>query len=254
MHYNELNTEYERRTMINLENITMTDFSKHLRQTKTIVFPFGTIEEHGSHLPLNTDSSIIYAALKRLKRKKEFFLAPVVDYGVCTTTKDHPGTLSIAPETLRLLSRDLVTEAYKKGLRKFVLVSGHGGGLHMSALKETAEGLVERLDRISIAVFTPYDLLWKELSGMTETPNDSHAGEMETSMVLYLAPKLVKGRAREEYHKIPRPLSVKDKVSHWPGGVCGNPGKASAAKGEKAVALITVKINEVLDIVEKHGK
>src|SRR5271169_6638779 len=239
--------------MIILENITMTEFSRYLRRTKTIVFPFGTIEEHGSHLPLNTDSLIIYEALRRVKRKKEFFLAPVVDYGVCTTTKDHPGTLSISPETLRLLSRDLVTEAYKKGLRNFVLVSGHGGGLHMSALKETAEELVERLDEITIAVFTPYDMLWKELSAMTETPNDSHAGELETSMVLYLSPELVDGRAREEYPKIPRPLSVRNKVSYWPGGVWGNPGKASVSKGEKAVALIAAKIGEVLDVVEREG-
>ncbi|MGD0280966.1 MAG: creatininase family protein [Dissulfurispiraceae bacterium] len=240
--------------MIILENITMTEFSKYLRQTKTIVFPFGTIEEHGSHLPLNTDSLIIYEALMRVKRKKQFFVAPVVDYGVCTTTKDHPGTLGISPETLRLLSRDLVTEAYKKGLRKFVLVSGHGGGLHMSALKETAEDLVERLEPITVAVFTPYELLWKELSGIAETSNDSHAGELETSMVLYLSPGMVKGRAREEYPKIPRPLSVKDKVRYWPGGVWGNPGKASAAKGEKAVALIAARIGEVLDLVEKSGK
>lgn len=240
--------------MIILENITMTKFKKYLRQTRTIVFPFGAIEEHGSHLPLNTDSLIIHEALKRVKRKKEFFLAPVVDYGVCTTTKDHPGTLSISAETLRLLSRDLVTEAYKKGIRNFVLVSGHGGGLHMAALKETAEDLVERLEGMTIAVFSPYDILWKELSAIAETPNDSHAGELETSMVLYLSPELVDGRAREEYPKIPRPLSVKDKVSYWPGGVWGNPGKASAAKGEKAVALIVAKINEVLDMVEKGRK
>ncbi len=165
-----------------------------------------------------------------------------------------PGTLSISAETLRLLSRDLVSEAYKKGIRNFVLVSGHGGGLHMAALKETAEDLVERLEGMAIAVFSPYDILWKELSAIAETPNDSHAGELETSMVLYLSPELVDGRAREEYPKIPRPLSVKDKVSYWPGGVWGNPGKASAAKGEKAVALIAAKINEVLDIVEKRRK
>jgi creatinine amidohydrolase len=240
--------------MIILENITMTEFQKHLRKTRTIVFPFGTVEEHGSHLPLNTDSLIIYEALRRVRRKREFFMAPVLDYGVCTTTKDHPGTLSITSETLRLLSRDIVTEAYKKGLRNFLLVSGHGGSLHMSALKETAEKLVERLDGITIAVFTPYDLLWKELSALAETPNDSHAGELETSMVLYLSPGLVKGRAREEYPKIPRPLSVKDKVSFWPGGVWGNPGKGSAAKGEKAVELIAAKINEVIDIVESQKR
>ncbi|MCL4492953.1 MAG: creatininase family protein, partial [Nitrospirae bacterium] len=148
--------------MIILENITMTEFKKYLKQTKTIVFPFGTIEEHGSHLPLNTDALIINEILKMVAGRKRFFLAPLVYYGVCTTTKDHPGTISITPETLRLLSRDLVVESYKKGLRNFLLISGHGGSLHMSAMKETAEMLVENLKGIKIAVFSPYDLLWKE--------------------------------------------------------------------------------------------
>lgn len=235
-----------------LENITMHEFKQCLKKTKTIVFPFGTIEEHGKHLPLNTDSLIIVESLKRVARKRKFILAPVVYYGVCTTTKDHPGTISISPGTLRNLSFDLVTEAYKKGLRNFVLISGHGGSLHMSAMKETAEVLVERLNGIKIAVLSPYDVLWKELSEIAETPHDSHAGELETSMMLYLAPKLVKGRSPEEYPKIPKPLTVKDKVKYWPGGVWGNPKKASVEKGKQAIKLITDKIIELLDQIEKQ--
>ncbi len=234
-----------------LENITMYEFKKYLRETKTIVFPFGTVEEHGSHLPLNTDSFIIQEALKSAAKKKKFFLAPILSYGVCTTTKDHPGTISITPETLRRFAYDLVTEAYKKGLRNFLLVSGHGGSLHMSALKETAEVLIEQLSDVKIAVFSPYDLLWRELSEITATPNDSHAGELETSMMLFLTRDLVKGRAPEEYPRIPKPFVVKDKVRYWKGGVWGNPGKASAKKGEKAMNLITDKIIEVLDMIEK---
>jgi len=234
-----------------LENITMNEFKKYLNRTKTIVFPFGTVEEHGRHLPLNTDSFIIQEALKIVAKRKKFFLAPIVYYGVCTTTKNHPGTISITPETLRRLSFDLIMEAYKKGLRNFLLISGHGGSLHMSALKETAEILIEKLKGIKIAVFSPYDLLWKELSEIAETLNDSHAGELETSMMLYLSPKLVKGRAAEEYPTIPKPFSVKDKVKYWPGGVWGNPKKASAEKGKKAIKLMTDKIAEILDRIEK---
>lgn len=234
-----------------LENITMQEFKQYLKKTKTIVFPFGTIEEHGKHLPLNTDALIIQEALKRAAKKKRFFLAPIVYYGVCTTTKDHPGTISISPATLRSLSSDIVTEAYKKGLRNFVLISGHGGSLHMSALKETAEILVENLKGIKIAVLTPYDVLWKELSEIADTKNDSHAGELETSMMLYLAPKLVKGRSPEEYPEIPKPFTMKDKVKYWPGGVWGNPKKASVKKGKKAVDLIVYKVVEVLDSIEK---
>ena len=233
-----------------LESITMHEFKKNLKQTKTIVFPFGTIEEHGSHLPLNTDSFIIQEALKSVAKKKKIFLAPVLPYGVCTTTKDHPGTISIAPGTLRLLSHDLITEAYKKGLRNFLLVSGHGGSLHMSALKETAEALVEKLSDVKIGVFSPYDLLWKELAEIAETRNDSHAGELETSMMLFLSRGLVKGRSPEEYPRIPKPFVVKNKTRYWRGGVWGNPGKATVRKGEKAMKLITDKIIQSLDMIE----
>ncbi|MDQ7788228.1 MAG: creatininase family protein [Thermodesulfovibrionales bacterium] len=234
-----------------LENITMHEFRQYLRKTKTIVFPFGTIEEHGRHLPLNTDSLIIQEILKRVAKKKKFFLAPLMYYGVCTTTRDHPGTISIAPETLRRLSHDLITEAYKKGLRNFLLISGHGGSLHISAMKETAEELIYTYKGIKIAVLSPYDVLWKELSGIAETPNDSHAGELETSIMLFLAPGLVKGRSPEEYPKIPKPFTVRDKVKHWPGGVWGNPTKASVEKGEKAVALIVDKIAGIIGEAER---
>jgi creatinine amidohydrolase len=240
----------ERNPMYILETITMSEFKKYLKQTKTIVFPFGTIEEHGSHLPLHTDAFIIQEALKSAAKRKKFFIAPVLYYGVCTTTKNHPGTLSISPETLRRFAYDLVMDAYKKGLRNILLISGHGGSLHMSALKETAEILVEQLKGVRIAVFSPYDLLWKELSALAETPNDSHAGEIETSMMLYLAPEMVKGRAAEGYPAIPKPFVVRDKVKYWPGGVWGNPKKASGAKGKKAMRLIVDKIIEVLDKID----
>jgi len=234
-----------------LETITMKEFQAQLKRTKTIVFPFGTIEEHGSHLPLNTDALIIREVLRRAAAKRRFFLAPPVYYGVCTTTGGHPGTIGITPETLRRLSFDLVNDAYAKGLRNVLLISGHGGSLHMSALKETAEFLIGRLRGVRIAVFSPYDLLWKELSEIAETPNDSHAGELETSMVLCLSPELVNGRAKEEYPKIPRPFIVKDKMKHWPGGVWGNPRKASAEKGERAVALMVDAVVKVIDAFKR---
>jgi creatinine amidohydrolase len=235
-----------------LENITMSEFKKHLKKTKTIIFPFGTIEEHGDHLPLNTDTFIIYETLKRLVQKRKVFLAPPVYYGVCTSTGQHPGTIGITPETLRRLVFDIVRDAYKKGLRNFFLITGHGGGLHSSAMKEAAEILVEELKGIKIAVLCPYDILRKELSELAETPNDSHAGEIETSLMLYLAPELVKGSSREEYPKFPKPFIVKDKLKYWRGGVWGNPAKADRDKGKKVVDLIFKKIIEIIDMSDKN--
>lgn len=237
--------------MILLEQITMKEFEDYLSRTKIIVFPYGTVEEHGSHLPLNTDSLIIREALLLAAKRKMFFIAPLIPYGVCSMTKDHPGTISITPETLRRLTEDLVTDAYAKGLRRVLLATGHGGTLHYAALREAAEKLVERFSDIKIALFSPFDLLAREISEISETPNDSHAGEIETSIVLHLAPKLVKGRAEEGYPRHPRPFIVKDKLKYWPGGVWGNPGKASVEKGEKAISLIADKVVEIIGEMEE---
>ena len=234
-----------------LENITMAEFKRHLKKTKTIIFPFGTIEEHGGHLPLNTDTLIVYEILKRVVNRRKVFLAPPVYYGVCTSTSQHPGTIGITPSTLRRLTYDIVKDSYQKGLRTFFLITGHGGGLHSSAMKETAERLIEELKGVKIAVVCPYDILYKELSELADTSNDSHAGEIETSLVLSLAPELVKGCSQEDYPKLPKPFVVKDKLKYWRSGVWGNPEKASREKGEKAIELIVDKIIGIIDQAEK---
>ena len=234
-----------------LEYMTMTEFKKNLRKTRTIIFPFGTVEEHGSHLPLNTDTLIVYEVMKRVVNKRNVFLAPPVYYGVCTTTSQHPGTINITPSTLRRITCDLVRDAHKKGLRNFLLITGHGGGLHASALKEAAENLIEELKDARIAVLCPYDVLRKELSELAETPNDSHAGEIETSLVLALAPGLVKGRSDEEYPDFPKPFVVKDKLKYWPGGVWGDPHKANKDKGDQAIKLIVDTVVDIIDAIEK---
>lgn len=225
-----------------LKDITMAEFKRRLKKTKTLVVPYGTVEAHGAHLPLNTDTLIIEEVLKLASGRMNAFIAPAISYGVCTSTGLHPGTIGITPETLRRLTVDIVRDAYKKGLRNFMLVSGHGGGIHVSAMKEAAEGLADELKGIRMAAFSIYDVMGKELLELSETANDSHAGEMETSAVLHLSPELVKGRSKEEYPNLPKPFIVRDKLKYWPGAVWGNPKKATREKGEKLISLMADKI------------
>ncbi|MBF0537599.1 MAG: creatininase family protein [Nitrospirae bacterium] len=234
-----------------LEEITMQEFEEHLQQCKTIIFPFGTVEEHGNHLPLFTDTLIANEVLRRVIQQRDVFLAPPLHYGVCTTTRQHPGTISIMPETLRMLTRDIVVDSYRKGLRNFMLLSGHGGGIHMSAMKEVAEILIDELDNIQIIVASPYDILHKELSQLCETPGDSHAGELETSIVMALRPGLVKGTAEEGYPQFPSPFIVRDKLKYWPHGIWGNPQKATSDKGQAAIDIIVSKVVELIDRLDE---
>lgn len=234
-----------------LTDITMTEFEQYLTKTRTILFPFGSIEEHGMHLPLFTDTLIVYEVLKRAAQKREVFIAPPIHYGVCTSTGSHAGTLSISPGTLRRLTFDLIKDSYQKGLRHIFLISGHAGGIHMSAMKEVAEILMRELTGLKMAVFSLYDTLWDELAAVAETKNDSHAGEIETSLVLALTPELVKGKSPEEYPQFPRPFVVTDKLKYWPGGVWGNPEKASVEKGQKVLNLMVDSVIEVIDRIHE---
>ena len=142
-------------------------------------------------------------------------------------------------------------DAYRKGMRNFILISGHGGGLHVNAMREAGEALVEELKGIRLAAFSIYEVLGKEAEEIAETRNDSHAGEMETSSVLFLAPHLVKGRSREEYPDFPKPFIVKDKIERWKGAVWGDPAKAAVEKGQR---LFEIMVKRVVEIVRKAGR
>ncbi|MEE8185447.1 MAG: creatininase family protein [Thermodesulfobacteriota bacterium] len=229
-----------------LEEITMADFKNAIKKTRTVIVPYGTVEEHGRHLPLSTDTMVIVEVVKRVAKKIKVFVAPPVHYGVCTSTSQHPGTIGITPETLRRITIDIVRDAYKKGLRRFILISGHGGGLHISSIKEAGEQLIEELKDVQIAVLSIYDLVYKDITDIADTENDSHAGEMETSLILHLAETLVKGRSKEEYPRLPKPFLTKNKMKYWPGGVWGNPAVASREKGKK---LFEIMVSRTVGLV-----
>ncbi|MBI5343884.1 MAG: creatininase family protein [Deltaproteobacteria bacterium] len=225
-----------------LGELTMEEFKRALKKTKTLIVPFGAVEAHGRHLPLDTDTRIMREVAEKASQRAGVFTAPPVQYGVCTSTGAHPGTIGITCESLRMLVKDIVRDGCRKGLRNFILISGHGGGLHVSALREAGEALIREMEGIKIAALSVYELIGKEVRDISETKDDSHAGEVETSLMLYLAPELVKGRSKEEYPRLPRPVIARDKMKYWPGAVWGNPAKASKEKGEKMFGIMVDKV------------
>jgi creatinine amidohydrolase len=236
---------------MNLNEITMMEFQEGLKKTQTVIVPFGTVEEHGTHLPLGTDTYHAMEVARMAARETEVFVAPPIHYGVCTSTDDHPGTFSISADTLRLFVGDLIQSFYSKGLTNIILFSGHAGGLHMSALKEVGEDAVKDLPDLNLAVLSVYDLLAKGYGEVIETANDSHAGEGETSGMLFLRPELVKGRALEEYPQRVSYFITRDKLKYWPGGVWGDPGKASAEKGKKLLRLAVTELARIVQEIKE---
>lgn len=233
-----------------IEELTMSEFVAGLEKTRTVLIPFGATEEHGPHLPLSTDTLHAAEVGRKLAVRRLIFIAPPIPYGVCRSTSRHPGTISIRTETLKALAFDIVSSLYGQGLRHFVLLTGHAGGTHLSALIDVGEELLVRFADCRIAVLTEYMLASQEGRGLIETEGDSHAGEIETSRILHSHPHLVKGTAAREFPDFPAGILVRDKRRCWPGGVWGDPGKATAEKGARLEELVVAALERLIDQLE----
>ena len=230
--------------------LTMEEFEEGLSRTRTIVLPFGSVEEHGPHLPLGTDTLQMYEIARLAAQKRPLFVGPPVYYGLCRSTSEHPGTISIRGETLKALCLDLLSSYFAQGLRNFLILSGHAGGTHLAYLIDAGEEFLRREEEARVAVASIIDLLNLYARDLLETPGDSHAGELETSLAYYFYPELVKGTAREEYPTFPKALLVRHKRKYWPGGVWGNPERASREKGEAFAARLAEGIVQLAAQIE----
>jgi creatinine amidohydrolase len=240
--------------MAYLENLRMPEFQELREKCRTIIIPCGSVEEHGAHLPLGTDTFHALEVAQRVAQARPVLVAPPLFYGLCRSTRDHPGTISLSGDTLRAVILDLGREFYRQGLRNLVYLSGHAGGAHMVAILEAGEILLTEFPEINVAVVNILELLREVLTAQPDlihTRGDSHAGEVETSIMLAARPHLVSGAAPEEWPEFPKYLLVRDKTRYWPGGVWGNPGKGSPEQGEKILQAETQRLCEVIDLMEK---
>ena len=233
-----------------IEEMTMREFEEGLKRTRTVYIPFGSVEEHGSHLPLSTDTIQAYEVGKKAARLIPLFVAPPIHYGSCRSTSCHPGTISISTTTLKALLKDIVRSFRLQGMKNIIVVTGHAGGSHRMALQDAGEELIAEFSDINIAVVTEYDLARIEGKLIIETEGDAHAGEIETSRILHSHPLLVKGKGEREFPDFPLGILVREKRKYWPNGVWGDPSKASAEKGRLLEEMVVKRIVEIVRKME----
>ncbi len=234
--------------MLIMESVTMEAFEAGLQTSRTVILPCGALEEHGKHLPLGTDTLHAVALSRQVSQRIPVWVAPPICYGLCRSSSQHPGTVGINGKTLHMLIVDVVRSLYDQGMRQVVIISGHAGGTHMATLIDAGEELLTTLPDIKVAVLSVLDLGAEAWKGVLETPKDSHAGEVETSLMLHLHPEWVKGTAPEEYPTFPKHILVRNKRRFWVGGVWGNPGAASIEKGKH---FLDRSVNALVDLIHK---
>jgi len=240
-----------------LGELTWPQAGRRFKEVDLALLPVGAIEQHGPHLPLDTDAydagRLALEAAEACPNPKPIVL-PLIPYGVSYHHEDFPGTISVGPEVLAGLVYDIGLSVARHGVTKLVIVNGHGGNepaLHFAAQKINRDALI--FTCVESGETSDADIM-----DLIETPNDVHAGEYETSTALALRPELV--RLEEARPFIPdfsiRFLNFTTRRSvAWyaltkeisPTGVLGDPTKADPNKGRRIWEIMVRRLVEFVE-------
>ena len=217
------------------------DLRKKIKQKKQIaIIPVGSIEQHGPHLPISTDSDIVTEISLRFSEKINGILLPTINYGI--SDEHFPFfNLSVKKSTLSKMLDDICESLIKNGISRILIINGHYGNL------ESLKGFERKKKRNRKIKVLSY---WKYMDREFD-----HAGNVETSIMLAIS-KNVKmknakkgfqadGMSKQEISKINK-LAQKSFPKVTGNGVWGDPTKSSAKLGRKI-------INEVVNNLVKES-
>lgn len=230
---------------------TSPEFNDKINSGRGVIITCGSCEQHGHHLPLDTDNILGTELALRIAQKTNLLVMPPVNYGQVWSAKGFPGTISLTPDTLKRLLREIICSLESQNTANIVLMSGHNG--NYSILKDLARELRDEFGWTNIWHFPMASS--RELMQKAKTPSAMapHAGEIETSMLLYLRPELVKlSKATKEFPEPPADYLYRP--MHWnefmKTGSFGDGGAADAQLGkllvEYAVDTTAALINQLL--------
>jgi creatinine amidohydrolase len=210
--------------------------------TALLAIPVGSTEQHGPHLPLSTDTEIATALAERgAGQVPGMVVAPALPYGSSGEHADFPGTLSIGQEATELALVELCRSA-SHSFERTILVSAHGG--NAQPLRAAVQRL--RYEGREVRAWSPS---WK---------GDAHAGRVETSLMLALAPERVRFELASPGNVDPIERLFDDLVESGvrplaESGVLGDPTGASAEEGEQLLATAVADLVRTIGAWRRHA-
>lgn len=259
-----------------MENMTVKQVREYLERKKSVIVPIGVIEQHGYHLPLQTDKLIATRIGAMIGEKTGILAAPTIHQSF--SGGGLPGTINISPSVMSLVVSDTLLSLAGQGFRNFYLFLCHGGSENARSLDNGLKLLLRTnpaFDHAMIVLlpiwkFGSKGIGWKKAFH----EGDWHAGWLETSMVMALEPEVVR---MDEMALDPEPLLnlqiehpdnyqqaekivddefVVPRMTQRPDikvGVMGHPEKASPEKGKEIVEDIVVSVSGKIEELESKA-
>ncbi len=236
-----------------LHEMSWSEAKEYFTNNDIVILPVGSNEQHGPANPLGTDHLIAKSLAEEVAKRTGVLCLQVIPFGVSSHHKQFWGTIFISPKTFKKYVEETCLSLNYYGVRKIVVVNGHGGNL--AALSELARELRE--EGIFVSIFQWWTATPKLLPELFTAEERRHAGAEETSVNLALHPNLVnmdkavdEGPRRHalQMEGMTLPLSTVDETSS---GVYGKQSTASAEKGRKVVEAVVNELVKHVNLLKK---
>ena len=229
------------------------------------VLPVAATEQHGPHLPLSVDAAllqgVIDAALPLLPPELPLLVLPPQNIGLSTEHQAYAGTLTLSPATLLALWTELGECVARAGIKKLLLLNGHGG--QVSVMDIVGRELRQRCGLLVYSASWFSLPLPDEVAGRFSAEEHRfgiHAGEIETSMMLHLAPQTVRMQHARHFHSTSQDRAARHALlgngksaklawarqDYHPAGAVGNAAAATAENGRAVVQAAAVQLAQLL--------
>ena len=215
-----------------------------LLKRRALIVPVGTTEQHGPHLPLGCDTIIVERLSDDLSAAFTVLRAPTVEFGVHAISRPFPGGAALRHRTLHRVMNELI-ESWEEGagVREFMILTAQASEAHLEALSTI------RTEQATVQVVDVFGLDFGPLLDQPGAP--IHGGELDTSLLLYLAPEVVRMDLALDFALTPKMLSRyrpghSRRLPEGSPGSVGYPSLASAQKGEVLYKFILDRISSHL--------
>jgi creatinine amidohydrolase len=237
------------------KELTAAELREKAHAGATVLLPVASMEQHGPHLPVGVDTilceSVCKSAAEHVAGEMPVVVAPTLWCGMAEHHMAYGGTFTFDIPTYRGVLLSLLKSIARHGFLRVLIVNGHGGNI--SALAAFLQDFAREVD-LKVRATTYFELAQPEIAKILEDQDRvRHACEGETSLMMVVAPDLVRrdklAEAHGPKHSTPRPLGVARYRSFRDisaSGVVGDARRASAEKGEKIAVVCRDAIVAVL--------
>ncbi len=222
-------------TWIDARGATMDEIAAFAKAYPFAILPVGSFEQHGPHLPLDTDNRIAEAMALETAKRSVGMVLPVLNVGYAWVWRGKPGILTFRFETYMAMIRDIAESLAGWGVKAVFVLSAHGS--NPQPVKHAIRELIHEKHDIAVlnSLYTGLDEMLAEAES-ERWHNDIHAEEIETALMLAIAPDLVHmDRAAADYPPVPDDYgrSELSMGMFMRSGVFGDPTPATAEKGRR---------------------